>query len=166
MTSAAAAAATGAGIGGLDVAPAPSFNGTVDLIKSEHVAAARASVRDPEILHALEEEIERDCESLRSFLLAAQVIDEISPRSKDSIVGYGERLGCKIIAAVLRDRVRVSYFHIQNNTLLCRWGGIRADMLPSATCLITVDGLFFVFCPALAGHRCRVRLAGEHRSWP
>jgi len=35
-----------------------------------------------------------------------QVIDEISPRSKDSIVGFGEKLACKIIAAVLRDRVR------------------------------------------------------------
>jgi aspartokinase len=35
-----------------------------------------------------------------------QVIDEISPRSKDSIVGFGEKLGCKIITAVLRDRVR------------------------------------------------------------
>ena len=37
-----------------------------------------------------------------------QVIDEISPRSKDSIVGFGEKLGCKIITAVLRDRVRLS----------------------------------------------------------
>lgn len=84
-----------------------SFNGTVDIIKSEHVNAARSSVRDPEILQALEDEIERDCESLRSFLLAAQVIDEISPRSKDSIVGFGERLGCKVVTAILRDRVRV-----------------------------------------------------------
>lgn len=82
-----------------------SFNGTVDLIKSEHITTARSSVRDPEILQALEDEIERDCEFLRSFLLAAQVIDEISPRSKDSIVGYGERLGCKVITAILRDRV-------------------------------------------------------------
>lgn len=37
-----------------------------------------------------------------------QVIDEISPRSKDSIVGFGEKLSCKIISAVLRDRVRPS----------------------------------------------------------
>jgi aspartokinase len=37
-----------------------------------------------------------------------QVIDEISPRSKDSIIGFGEKLGCKIITAVLRDRVRSS----------------------------------------------------------
>lgn len=33
-----------------------------------------------------------------------QIIDEISPRSQDSIVGTGERLACKIVAAALRDR--------------------------------------------------------------
>ncbi|TBU45137.1 aspartate kinase [Dichomitus squalens] len=82
----------------------PSFNTTVDVIRSEHVNAARASVRDPEILKNLEAEIERDCDIIRSFLHATQVIDEISPRSRDSIIGFGERLGCKLVAAVLRDR--------------------------------------------------------------
>jgi aspartate kinase len=37
--------------------------------------------------------------------LTLQIIDEISPRSQDSIVGTGERLACKIVAASLRDRV-------------------------------------------------------------
>lgn len=35
--------------------------------------AAKASVRDPDILQELEAEIERDCDWLRSFLFAAQV---------------------------------------------------------------------------------------------
>lgn len=51
----------------------PEFNSTVDLIRSEHLAAARASVRDPEILKELEDEIERDCDWLREFLFAAKV---------------------------------------------------------------------------------------------
>lgn len=33
-----------------------------------------------------------------------KIIDEISPRSRDCIVGVGERLSCKIVAAILRDR--------------------------------------------------------------
>lgn len=33
-----------------------------------------------------------------------QFIDEISPRSKDSIVGLGERMSCKMMTAILRDR--------------------------------------------------------------
>jgi aspartate kinase len=59
-----------------------------------------------------EAEIDRDCDWLRSYLFAAQVrctlvsdhkfvcgyqaIDEISPHSQDSIVGFGERLGCNL----------------------------------------------------------------------
>ncbi|KAF7291931.1 hypothetical protein MIND_01218600 [Mycena indigotica] len=99
----------------------PAFHATVDLIRQEHFNAARACVGDQSILQELEAEIERDCEWLRSFLYASQarlatfypanltygplqVIDEISPRSKDTIVGLGERLACKFMTAVLRDQ--------------------------------------------------------------
>lgn len=80
-------------------------NPTVDLIQSEHLTAARSLIRDQVLLKELEQEIEKDCEGLRTFLFAARVIDEISPRSKDSIVGTGERIACRLIAAALRDRV-------------------------------------------------------------
>ncbi|KAI9462827.1 aspartate kinase [Lactarius psammicola] len=92
-----------------------SFNKTVDLIHSEHIAAARGCVKGKENLSELESEIDRDCENLRAFLYAAQVIDEISPRSKDSIVGFGEKLACKIIAATLRDRgIDAEYVSLEN----------------------------------------------------
>ncbi|ORY33373.1 putative aspartate kinase [Naematelia encephala] len=84
--------------------PSDTFNETVDTIKKGHLQAARLSLRPGPLRDELEEEIERDCDSLRSFLQAAQIIDEISPRSQDSIVGTGERLACKIVAAALRDR--------------------------------------------------------------
>jgi len=51
----------------------PEFNVTVDLVREQHVEAARASVQDPDILGELEEEIEKDCDWLRSFLFAAKV---------------------------------------------------------------------------------------------
>ena len=53
--------------------PSPEFNATVDIIRSEHLLAARDSVRDPYILEELEAEIEQDCDWLRGFLFAAQV---------------------------------------------------------------------------------------------
>jgi aspartate kinase len=101
------------------------FNATVDQIKDDHLRAARRVVRDEGILRELEDDLDYDCERLRSFLLAAQVdlraspalsslltafaipqiIDEISTRSKDIIIGVGERLSCRIVVAVLRDRV-------------------------------------------------------------
>ncbi|KAF9457925.1 Aspartate/glutamate/uridylate kinase [Collybia nuda] len=93
----------------------PEFNVTVDLIRQEHLKAARESVRDPDILEELEEEIDKDCDWLRSFLFAAQVIDEISSRSQDSIVGLGERLACKIMTAVLRDQgIDAEYVSLEN----------------------------------------------------
>lgn len=55
----------------------PSFNATVDILRTEHLAAARSSVSDPDILKELKEEIERDIDSLRSFLFATQVRYEI-----------------------------------------------------------------------------------------
>ncbi|KAG8744315.1 Aspartokinase [Ceratobasidium sp. 414] len=81
-----------------------SFCYTVDLIRMEHVSAARELIRDPQLLRELENEILRDCEGLRAFLGAAQLIEEISARSRDSILGVGERLACKLVATVLRDR--------------------------------------------------------------
>ncbi|CUA68267.1 aspartate kinase [Rhizoctonia solani] len=83
---------------------AVSFSSTVDTIRDEHVAAAGQLIRDPDLLRELEHEIVRDCDGLRAFLGAAQLIEEISVRSRDSILGVGERLACKLVAAVLRDR--------------------------------------------------------------
>jgi aspartate kinase len=51
----------------------PEFSATVDLIRSEHLAAAKDSIETPEILQEIEAEIHRDCDWLRAFLFAAQV---------------------------------------------------------------------------------------------
>jgi hypothetical protein len=51
----------------------PEYHMTVDLIQREHFIAANSSIRDPEILKELKDEIERDCDWLRNFLLAAKV---------------------------------------------------------------------------------------------
>ena len=51
----------------------PSFFATVNLIRSEHLTAARTSITSHAILRELEEEIEKDCDALRSFLMAVQV---------------------------------------------------------------------------------------------
>lgn len=85
--------------------PATPFHATVDQIKQDHLAAAKQYIRSADVLAQLEDELDYDCERLRSFLLAAQIIEEISSRSKDIIMGVGEKLSCRIVAAVLRDRV-------------------------------------------------------------
>ena len=53
--------------------PSPEFATTVQLIRSEHLSAARESIKDPDILQELEDEISSDCDWLNSYLFAAQV---------------------------------------------------------------------------------------------
>ncbi|GAA6062537.1 hypothetical protein JCM10212_004303 [Sporobolomyces blumeae] len=80
------------------------FDDTVDQIKRDHLEAARKAIKTQDVLRDVEDELEYDCERLRSFLKATQIIEEISTRSKDIIMGVGERLSCRIVAAALRDR--------------------------------------------------------------
>ncbi|CCM05100.1 uncharacterized protein FIBRA_07307 [Fibroporia radiculosa] len=106
----------------------PMFHSTVDVIRSEHIKAARSSIQSAEILRELELEIERDCDGLRSFLIATQVIDEISPRSRDSIIGFGERLACKVMTAILRDRgIDAEYVNLEHIVPLTEDGEASSD---------------------------------------
>jgi aspartate kinase len=72
---------------------------------ADHLDVAKEMIKNEEIRKELEDDIKTDCEKLKSFLEAAQIINEISPRSKDIIIGVGEKLSCRIVAAVLQDRV-------------------------------------------------------------
>jgi aspartate kinase len=51
----------------------PDFFITVDLIRQQHLDAARNSISDSNILQDLERDIDRDCDWLKNFLLAAKV---------------------------------------------------------------------------------------------
>lgn len=77
----------------------------VAALLQDHLEVAVEMIHDDEIRQNLEQDIRADCEKLKSFLEAAQIINEISPRSKDIIIGVGEKLSCRIVAAVLQDRV-------------------------------------------------------------
>lgn len=57
-----------------------AFSATVDLIRSEHVSAARELIKDQELLKDLESEIYRDCEGLRGYLFAAQASETRPPQ--------------------------------------------------------------------------------------
>jgi len=106
----------------------PEFSATVDLIRSEHLAAAKDSIETPEILQEIEAEIHRDCDWLRAFLFAAQVIDEVSPRSRDSIIGFGERLACKLMTAIIRDQgIDAEYVSLEDIVPISDDGDLHAE---------------------------------------
>jgi aspartate kinase len=50
------------------------FNATIDQIKNDHIQSARRVIKNRETLKDLEDDLDYDCERLRSFLLAAQVM--------------------------------------------------------------------------------------------
>ncbi|KAG0140625.1 hypothetical protein CROQUDRAFT_52958 [Cronartium quercuum f. sp. fusiforme G11] len=80
------------------------FDQTIEKIKLDHLAAAKALITNSDLMDELELDITYDCDRLRSLLLAAQILEEISPRSKDLIIGVGEKLSCRIVTACLIDQ--------------------------------------------------------------
>ena len=49
---------------------------------------------------------------------SSKVICEMSPRSKDTVIGFGERMACKLMTAVLRDQVGLSLAPLWNCLLI------------------------------------------------
>ncbi|KAI5838777.1 Aspartate/glutamate/uridylate kinase [Morchella snyderi] len=76
----------------------------VEAIRESHVDAGAELIKSKEILDQLKNDIETECGKLLNFLSAAQIIDEISPKTKDIIIGAGEKLACLLMTALLRDR--------------------------------------------------------------
>ncbi|KAG1307045.1 hypothetical protein G6F61_003794 [Rhizopus arrhizus] len=80
------------------------YQSIVNTIRNDHINTARSNIKNPEILLILEIQLKNEFIKLSSFLEAAKIIGEVSPRSRDVIVGMGEKLSCIIITAVLKDR--------------------------------------------------------------
>ncbi|SAM01673.1 hypothetical protein [Absidia glauca] len=101
----------------------------LDSILKEHTQVAHDMIQSDTIRKSLIADIEHDCTKLTSFLKAAQIINEISPRSRDIIIGAGEKLSCRIVAAVLQDRgIEAQFVSLEN--IIDRefeWAGIRIN---------------------------------------
>lgn len=70
----------------------------------DHCQAAWQSVRDYDKRMELESLVIEECRKLQVFLDAVEVIDEISPKTRDLIVATGERLACRLMTAALNDK--------------------------------------------------------------
>ena len=100
----------------------PAFHATVDKIQEDHFEAAKSIVLKDELLRTeLERGITEDCYRLREFLQAARILNEVSPRSRDLIMGIGERLACRLVVAALEER------------------GIRAELVTLETIVDELD---------------------------
>jgi aspartate kinase len=77
----------------------------IDAIKDDHLDAVRNAVGDKIArLQGVIEDIENDCEKLRSFLKATWTVGEISDRTQDRVLAVGEKLSCRIVSASLNSK--------------------------------------------------------------
>ncbi|RVD88573.1 uncharacterized protein DFL_002753 [Arthrobotrys flagrans] len=97
------------------IADSTKYLDVVDQIREDHIREARKLIQSPELADELCNHIEAECGKLASFLGAAQIINEISPKSKDIIIGAGEKLSCRLMATLLKDRgVDAEYVNLEN----------------------------------------------------
>ncbi|KAJ3017135.1 Aspartokinase [Thoreauomyces humboldtii] len=77
----------------------------IDLIEKGHLATVEQAVVKPSKAYdEVVRDVKAECSRLRSFMSAAEVIDEISPRSRDVMISAGEKLSARIFAALLQSQ--------------------------------------------------------------
>jgi aspartate kinase len=76
----------------------------IDQIMDDHCRAAWRSIKDYSRRSQLEGDITDTCRKLHAFMQAAEIIDELTPKSLDYIISMGERLSCMLVAAALQDK--------------------------------------------------------------
>ncbi|KAH7033429.1 aspartate kinase [Microdochium trichocladiopsis] len=74
-------------------------------ICNEHVLAIKAVVKTEELQKNVVQSIEEDCQGLIDYIIAAKRFHlEVNARSKDRVVSFGEKLSCRFMTAVLREK--------------------------------------------------------------
>jgi aspartate kinase len=92
-------------------------------LRARHLSCASAllSSRDSEEVSLVEQRIQEKFAALEGLARSIATLGELTPRSQDAVVSFGERLSSLIIASALRAR------------------GIRAELVDSRLFLITDD---------------------------
>ncbi|TPX59164.1 aspartate kinase [Powellomyces hirtus] len=76
----------------------------IDIIEEGHLKTVENAVTKGPAYDDVVRDVKAECQRLRSFMSAAEVIDEISPRSRDVMISTGEKLSARIFAALLQSQ--------------------------------------------------------------
>jgi aspartate kinase len=76
-------------------------------IEDDHLKAAERAIgkEATKILQATKAAIKNDCQRMSGLLKAAMVLDEISDRTTDRVLAFGETLSCRMVAGCLQTKV-------------------------------------------------------------
>lgn len=72
-------------------------------IINNHRKIAQASVKKPDLRKRLLRDLDRDFDEFRSLLDGMSLLGEITPRSLDHLLSFGERMSTRIVSAAARD---------------------------------------------------------------
>jgi len=75
----------------------------IERLKARHLEALKDSVAKPELKAVVEEEVRGEVEELKQLLSVACLLKEVTPRARDRVLSFGERLSARIFAASLID---------------------------------------------------------------
>ncbi|KAK6848884.1 Aspartokinase [Apiospora arundinis] len=77
----------------------------VQEICSDHVFAIQSFIKDPLLQKQITADIENDCSELVDYVIAAKRFNlEVNARSKDRVISFGEKLSCRFMTYLLKDR--------------------------------------------------------------
>lgn len=81
--------------------------GLIQDVCKDHVAAAEAFVKGPELRDTLIARLKSECQELIDYIKATRRFNlEINSRSKDRVISLGEKLSCLFMTTLLQDTVR------------------------------------------------------------
>ena len=73
-------------------------------VSERHRTAAGDLLTDGETLRAMESTLDVLVEEMRTLLKGLAILGELTPRSLDALLAYGERLSTRMLAAAMRER--------------------------------------------------------------
>ncbi|RLG97792.1 aspartate kinase [Candidatus Bathyarchaeota archaeon] len=80
-------------------------------ITEEHLEAARKSIRDPNIRREVSDALRRTLNELEKVLTGIAYVGELTPKSRDYVLSFGEKLSTRIAWGTLRDAgLNAQYF--------------------------------------------------------
>lgn len=108
----------------------------IQQLRKRHVEAARTSIGDPKIAESTVKEIEEEVLKLEKVLAGISYLGELTPRSRDYVLSFGEKLCVPILCGALLDkRVRAQLFTGENVGIITDENFGRAEPLLNLTYL-------------------------------
>lgn len=83
----------------------------LSIIRNRHIQACTEAIKDDELRAITVQELEEDVRELSSLLKIISYIKEATPRLKDRVLAFGEKMATKIVwRAILSRGIRAEYF--------------------------------------------------------